>query len=241
MGKIRDWMDATFYRNFKDNWDDHLFRTRILNNINSDSVVLDLGAGAGLVTQMNFRGHVSQICGVDLDPRVLENPTLNEGRISDAGKIPYDDRSFDVVFANNVMEHLDKPLAVYREISRVLKPGGILLFKTPNKWHYVPIIARVTPHVFHEFVNRLRGRSEVDTFPTRYLSNSLRQVMTIAKDAGLVVNSIERIEGRPEYCRMAAPLYVVGLIYERLVNLSDLFAPLRVLLVVSLAKPKSKE
>ena len=76
--------------------------------------------------------------------------------------------TFDRVFADNVLEHLPDRLTVFREIARVLKPGGVFLFKTPNKTHDMPTLARLTPHRFHPFVNRIRGRAETDAFPTRY-------------------------------------------------------------------------
>jgi hypothetical protein len=78
-------------------------------------------------------------------------------------------------------------LQVYKEVVRVLKPGRVLLFKTPNKWHYMPTIARMTPHGFHQFVDRMRGRAEVDTFPTRYRSNTKGDVERLAQHAGLTV------------------------------------------------------
>ena len=142
-----------------------------------------------------------------------------------------------MVFSDNVLEHLDEPLQVFREVARVLKPGGVFLFKTPNKWHYMPIIARLTPHGFHQYVNRLRGRAEVDTFPTRYRANCLGDINRLAAEAGLLVERVERIEGRPEYLRMTWPTYLVGLAYERLVNSAEVFAPLRILLVGQLRKP----
>ena len=55
---------------------------------------------------MNFRGLAARVCGVDLDPRVVDNPMLDEGKIADAGGIPYPDAAFDLVFADNVLEHL---------------------------------------------------------------------------------------------------------------------------------------
>ena len=106
---------------------------------------------------MNFRGQVAKVCGVDLDPRVMINPMLDEARVADGARIPYADGQFDLVFADNVMEHLEGPTAVLREVWRVLKSGGFLLFKTPNKWHYMPTIAWVTHYEFHRFVTRLRG------------------------------------------------------------------------------------
>jgi SAM-dependent methyltransferase len=230
------WFDDRFYPTFHRNWDDLLFRERILAHLHPDALVLDVGAGAGILPAMNFRGFAARICGIDLDPRVVHNPNLDEGLVADAGKIPYPDASFDVVFADNVMEHLDNPLGAFREINRVLKPGGVLLFKTPNRFHYMTLIARLTPHRFHQFVNRLRGRASDDTFPTRYLANSVGQIATLSRCSGFGVEDIQRIEGRPEYLRWNACTYVLGLLYERVVNLSDGLACIRVLLIAELRK-----
>lgn len=230
-------LDRVLYPEFERNWDDQLFRERILAHLRPSSTVLDLGAGAGIVEQMNFKGHAARVCGVDLDQRVTSNPMLDEGRVSDAGGIPYSDASFDVVFSDNVVEHLSDPLAVFREVHRVLKPGGVFLFKTPNKHHYMPLIARLTPHRFHQFVNRLRGRAEVDTFPTLYRANSAGAARLVGEAAGLIVERLERVEGRPEYLRIAWPAYLVGALYERVVNATDLLAPLRILLIAQLRKP----
>lgn len=109
MSAINNWIDRNWYSTFARNWDDLLFRERILAHIKPDSVILDLGAGAGIVSQMNFKGLAGKVCGVDLDPRVVDNPMLDEGRVSDAGGIPYGDGLFDVVFSDNVFEHLDTP------------------------------------------------------------------------------------------------------------------------------------
>jgi SAM-dependent methyltransferase len=162
MGALVSFLDRKLYPGVGKNWDDALFRELILARLTPDMVVLDLGAGAGIIDRMNFRGKAAKVCGVDLDPRVADNPYLDEARVADADGIPYGNEIFDLVFADNVMEHLEQPEAVFAEIARVLKPRGILLFKTPNRSHYVPLIARVTPHGFHQFVNRLRGRDAED-------------------------------------------------------------------------------
>lgn len=232
-------IDRRFYPEHQKNWDDLLFRQRVMDVIGHETRLLDVGAGAGIVQAMNFRGIVREVCGVDLDPRVKDNPYLDEGRVSDAGEIPYPDASFDVVVADNVMEHLEKPDEVFREIARVMRPGATLLFKTPNRSHYMPLIARFTPHSFHQWVNHMRGRHETDTFPTHYLCNSPAQVQRIAANSSLLLERIELIEGRPEYLRITVPTYLAGLAYERMVNAIPFFAPFRILLIATLSKPAS--
>lgn len=239
MSSITRWMDEKLYPNYAKNWDDMLFRERILRHLTEESPkdVLDLGAGAGIVAQMNFNGIARRICGVDPDPRVVDNPYLDEGRVGFGESIPYRDGEFDVVFADNVFEHLPNPEKVFAEVFRVLRSGGVLLAKTPNKYHYMPTIARITPHGFHQWVNRLRGREAVDTFPTRYLVNTPEDICRVALKTGFEVKVIDLIEGRPEYLRFSAPSYWMGWAYERLVNVVPLLKRFRILLVVELRKP----
>ena len=236
MNRMVDRLDRALYPGQSSNWDDYIFRDRILSNLSPEAIILDIGAGAGIVQQMNFKGMVAKVCGIDLDPRVECNPMLDEGKVSDAGHIPYPDAAFDVAFADNVMEHLTDPMAVLGEVCRVLRPGGVFLFKTPNRTHYMPLIARMTPHRFHRFVNRLRGRAEEDTFPTLYRANTAADVRKLAASAGLTVERLERIEGRPEYLRITWPTYLLGAAYERVVNTFDFLAIFRILLIAQLRK-----
>ncbi len=232
------WLDAKLYPHFQKNWDDSLFRERILSHLTgADLTILDLGAGAGIVEAMNFKGHAREVCGLDPDPRVVDNPYLDEGKVGVGESIPYPDGRFDLVFADNVLEHLPDPDRVFAEVARVLRRGGGLLAKTPNKWHYVPLIARLTPHAFHRWVVRWRGRAGDDVFPTRYRANSPAAIKRLAATAGLEVVRIELIEGRPEYLRFSTPTYLLGWLYERLVNRVPALARFRVLLIAELRKP----
>lgn len=77
------------------------------------------------------RGFV-QISGCD----ILEasSPQLQEyKRVDlDAEKLPWERGCFDCVVCSDVIEHLENPAAVFREIARVLKPGGLFFLTYPH-------------------------------------------------------------------------------------------------------------
>ncbi|MDB5618906.1 class I SAM-dependent methyltransferase [Tardiphaga sp.] len=230
-------LDKLFYPGVEDGWDDLAFRQFILRRVTSDLTILDLGAGQGRIDKMNFRGLARKVCGVDPDARVAENPHLDEALVGVGERIPYGPATFDMVFADNVLEHLVDPKSVFIEISRILKPGGRFVFKTPNKLHYMPFIARITPHWFHAQYNAWRGRSEEDTFPTVYRSNTPDDVARYARSAGLHLGEFELIESRPEYLRIGFIPYLFGIVYERVVNRFLFMRRFRVVMIGELIKP----
>ncbi len=237
MASLVQSLDRNLYPQFASNWDDDLLRQSVLAHLKPEMTILDLGAGAGILPQMNFKGLAARVCGVDLDPRVVDNVMLDEGKLGDVGAIPYADKTFDLVVANNVLEHLSDPRVVFAEVVRVLKPDGVFVFKTPNKHHYMPTISRCTPHSFHQFYNKLRGRQSEDTFPTHYRANTRRDVTNLASQTGFKIDQIQHIEGRPEYLRISAVTYLAGAAYERLVNASSALQSLRIILIGTLRKP----
>ncbi len=237
MSIVVRWIDQHLYRDYSDHWDDELLRRSILQTVEADWDILDLGAGAGIVRQMNFRGHVQRVCGVDPDRRVLGNAALDEAKVGVGDAIPFAGEAFDLVFADNVLEHLEDPAAVFREVWRTLKPGGTFLFKTPNRRHYVPTLARLMPQRVHELVGRLRGRQSVDTFPTLYRANTPAAIRRLAGQTKFDIEELRLIEGRPEYLRILAPTYLAGLAYERLVNALPALEQFRVVMLGRLRKP----
>lgn len=215
-----NYLDTKFYPHFGDCWDDKMFRNLIKSKIEPHHSVLDLGAGRGAKSEMDFSGQARFVAGVDPDPAVLENPFVDDAKVMTPPdyEIPYPDESFDLVFSNSVLEHIENPQIFFAEASRVLKPGGCFLAKTPNRWHYVAVLASLTPHWFHQFYNRLRGRERVDTFPTVYACNTKQQLSAYGESSGLGVAELRIVEGRPEYLRIFGLPYLFGIIYEKLVN-----------------------
>lgn len=236
MSGLVGWMDRSLYPDHGDGWDEDAFREVLLSRLRPEHEVLDLGAGAGIVPQMRFRGAVRHVCGVDPDPRVMQNPHLDEAAVGVGESLPFADGRFDLVYSDNVVEHLENPGAVFAEVARVLRPGGRFLLKTPNRMHYVALAATLTPHWFHQKYNARRGRAEADTFPTTYRANTPGALARHARDAGLQVADVELLEGRPEYLRLSAASYAAGFLYERAVNAWERLARWRVVMIAELVK-----
>lgn len=216
---IVGFLNRIFYPKLSANWDHKIFREEILAHVNSGTVLLDLGAGSGLFQDVNFKGLAQKVYGIDPDPRVMENPYLDEACVGFGESMPmFADGRFDLVISCNVLEHLENPVPFFNEVYRVLKKGGLFITKTPNQWHYMPLVAKFSPAWFHKLFYRLYDIREEDAFPTYYRVNSRKAQTRIARQTGFEVESIHYYEGRPEYLRANFLLYFLGIIYERFVN-----------------------
>jgi SAM-dependent methyltransferase len=216
---LRSKLDKWLYPRVGDRWDILRFREEALKLIKPGMTVLDLGAGRGALEELRFQGYGAQIWGADIDPVVMINPYLDRAFVTTVKALDgVPDHSVDLVLSCSVLEHVAEPEALLSELHRVLKPGGVFLAKTPNKFHYMPLVASLTPIWFHKLYNRWRGRDEVDTFPTLYRFNSRRATYRLAATTGFTVEQLWTLESRPEYLRLTPPTYIAGWLYERMVN-----------------------
>jgi malonyl-CoA O-methyltransferase len=100
--------------------------------------VLDLGAGTGHGTRaLKRRFPNAVVVAVDIAPGMLEQARQQSRWLrrfervrADAYALPFADAAFDLVFSNLMIQWCDDLDAVFGEIARVLKPGGLLLFST---------------------------------------------------------------------------------------------------------------
>src|SRR5260370_27974305 len=97
------------------------------------SSVLDLGCGRGGVVELIWRD-VKLAAGLDPDaPSLTGHRAPGMPILRGVGEhLPFASGSFDLVVSVWVLEHLREPLTVFREVGRVLRPGGDVVFFTPN-------------------------------------------------------------------------------------------------------------
>lgn len=138
------WADsyAAGYSNGSPN--SHYFSTRlshidVLVDVPAGSKVLDIGCGAGMTAEPLSNRGIS-FFGVDLSQKMLracqnrvghlDTCHLAVGRIE---QIPYADGSFNACICTGVLEYVEDISIALREIVRVLKPDGIVVFSLWNK------------------------------------------------------------------------------------------------------------
>jgi SAM-dependent methyltransferase len=218
---------------------DHaVFEAVVRERLSPSALVLDAGAGSGARHHEPYR-ETARVVGVDVHPGLATNPNLSHAAFADLTRLPFKAGTFDLVYARYVLEHLDRPLTVFREMRRVLRPGGHFVFQTPNRFHYVAMAARLTPHRFHEWFRARRrshfglsaADSHVETFPTRYLANDRRTLRCLAAASGFRVVTMQMIEPRPTYLFFHPLAYRAGEAYRRLITRTDRLADLRCVIV----------
>ena len=95
--------------------------------------ILDVGCGTG--ANLLMLSQYGDAEGVDLSEDALafcRERGLDKVRLGAGEELPYEDSTFDLVTAFDVVEHMDDDLAGLREMRRVLRPGGRVLLFVPT-------------------------------------------------------------------------------------------------------------
>jgi 2-polyprenyl-3-methyl-5-hydroxy-6-metoxy-1,4-benzoquinol methylase len=189
--------------------------------IKPTSRLLDLGCGrGGLVEQIQHPRSLS----VGLDPDIL---SLREHRLAAeqdplprvaalTEQLPFRKRSFDIVFASWVLEHVSAPLRCFHQIREALKPGGFFLFITPNRRHPLVNLNRMLGRlagVQGILVEKLYGRERTDMFPAYYRANTPDELERLAEAAGLRLTHLETIVD-PTYLSLRTGLLRIAAGFE---------------------------
>tara|TARA_A100001388_G_C28636476_1_gene434886 strand:- start:125 stop:844 length:720 start_codon:yes stop_codon:yes gene_type:complete len=163
------------------------YYSRINCLINKDYLILDFGAGRGSWAEDKslFRkktrrliGKVKKVYGCDIDKAIYSNKNIDEILEIKDGKVIFPGESIDLITADYVLEHIENPKEFFKEIDRLLKPGGWFCARTPHKYNLISIGARLIKNKSHaSFLSYIQPqRKEIDIFPTHYRLNTLRKL-----------------------------------------------------------------
>jgi SAM-dependent methyltransferase len=236
MGFISDTTDA-LYRKWKHRLvpglrhSQYAYKDALEEHLHPRTCWLDAGCGHGVFPSwMKERGEslvarCDFVVGMDCDcPSLWENRVVNALVAGDLGDLPFQAGSFDVVSANMVVEHLSEPDRVGQALHRVLKPGGVFIFHTPNYLHYQTVLASLIPQgLKYKLIEFLEGRAEKDAFPTFYRLNTVKAVRALANRQGFTVRDLRMVNSTPETFRLGP----VALLLEMLLIRLTEWRPLR--------------
>jgi ubiquinone/menaquinone biosynthesis C-methylase UbiE len=200
----------------------HLYEEVLKGHVRNDTMWLDLGCGHQVLPfwreqqEKDLVGNCGTIVGMDFDlPSLQKHRSISLRVRGDINTLPFKDSSFDLVTANMVVEHLATPAIQFREISRILKPGGIFLFHTPNATGYPTLLNKLAPEMLkHRLIYLLDGREENDVFETHYSANTENQIANLAQASGFQVERI-RMTVSDAIFALVLPLAVAELVFIR--------------------------
>lgn len=118
----------------------------VLPNL-KDMKILLIGCGTGEETIMLEEFGAENITGVDISKLSisLANSTYPQHsfQIGDMNNLEFDDNSFDFVYSSLAIHYSPEPLRVYKEVCRILKPGGVFQFSTLHPIRWASVIQNV--------------------------------------------------------------------------------------------------
>ncbi|HID31402.1 MAG TPA: class I SAM-dependent methyltransferase, partial [Desulfobacterales bacterium] len=186
--------------------------------VHRDIILLDAGCGqAGLVE--GYCGLAHMVVGVDKCLRrfreSIKVKDLVEGGLE---ALPFPNEVFSLITCSWVLEHLENPIAVLIEITRVLRPGGHFLFLTPNALNYTIWLSRLIPNTMRQrMVREIYGREETFTFPAFYRANTHRWLDKTLTRLGYECEVFEYV-GDPSYIAFNEFLFRLAVMFEKVTD-----------------------
>lgn len=204
---------------------------------------LDVGCGHQifeswmLPEEQELSSRAQILIGIDLNwDGLSKHRTIKQRVLGNIQRLPFASDSFDVITANMVIEHVSAPDDVLLEAYRLLRPGGVFLFHTPNvRCFAMAIASRLSQRVKNLLISVLENRSTEDVFPTFYLMNREQAIREKAGKAGFELQDL-KVVSSSAVTGMLGPFVIVELLYLRILEL-DRFRGLRSNMIVTLQKP----
>ncbi len=178
-------------------------------NLRAGEVVVDLGSGGGLDVFLSSKqvGPTGKAIGIDMTPSMIERAQANaekggytnvEFHLAQIDSLPLPDESVDCVISNCVINLApDKP-AVFREIARVLKPGGRLAVSDIALKAELP---EAIASSLAAYVGCIAGAVRIETYREELLKAGFEYVEIV--DSGADLNAYKKVENQAGCCSPA--------------------------------------
>ena len=175
-------------------------------NLRSGEVVVDLGCGGGLDVFLSSRqvGPTGKAIGIDMTPSMIERSKANaekggysnvEFHLAQIDQLPLPNASVDCVISNCVINLApDKP-AVFREIARVLKPGGRLMVSDIALKGELPEAVAAS---LAAYAGCIAGAVRIESYREELLKAGFEYVEIV--DSGADLNAYTKVENQPGGC-----------------------------------------
>jgi 2-polyprenyl-3-methyl-5-hydroxy-6-metoxy-1,4-benzoquinol methylase len=127
---------------------------RLIEERNLHGEIIDFGAGkADLLKQLFQLNRFSRLIGIDLYERSQDLPDAIDWHVQDLNEdTRFPGGAVDVVVCSEVIEHLENPRHVFRQLHRLLKPGGTLILTMPNQESIRSIVGLIFGGHFTNFL-----------------------------------------------------------------------------------------
>ena len=179
--------------------------------------LLDAGCGRGGAVEQ-LTDVTCTMVGIDPDRQSLAGHRLELPRAAGPlEQLPFPAAAFELVISRWVLEHLPRPVMAFREVARVLRPGGHFIILAPNIRHPVTLLNRLLAWarpLQTALVPRLYGRAEEDAFPLCYRANSIRRLSALAAGTNMATVAIRTISD-PTYLAFNDWMFTLGRRVER--------------------------
>jgi len=151
----------------------HTMVAELLKARGASGVLADVGCGTGDLAR-EVRGRFTSIVGVDAVryDGLPANVSFLRANLDD-GRLPLDDAAVDAAAAVEVIEHLENPRALVRELVRITRPGGWIVVTTPNQLSVLSLLTLLMKGRFSAFQDR-----EYPAHRTALLEIDLRRIAT---------------------------------------------------------------
>lgn len=196
-----------------------MFDLTLSGILRSSNVLLDAGCGSDIPLLSKYAPRVSLALGIDLCMPSVQTTGRTQTVVGNLEDLPLLTGVIDTVISHEVFEHLRDPVHVFKELNRVLRSGGKLVFVTPNKYYYTCLLARIIPESLKSYYFRIVfGEDAFDHFHVYYRANSLKAFQKFANTAKFRILNIEAIRHYPYYLMFSPLLFRLGIYYDQLIT-----------------------